>query len=125
MSINKTLSFALAFFLMLLFGCSREPTVSFKSEIKPLIDKYCSECHLKDGKGASKSGFVTETYATIMKGTKYGPVIVAENAVSSSLYRLVSGRVDPSIRMPHQKSPMTEEEVVKIERWINQGAKNN
>jgi hypothetical protein len=126
MSINKILSCALTVSLILLFGCDKKPaTVSFKSEVKPLIDKYCSECHVKGGEGVQESGFVSETYASIMKGTRYGPVVIPENAISSSLYRLVAGKVDESIRMPHEKSPLSGEEVKKIKHWIDQGAKNN
>ena len=59
-----------------------------------------------------------------MKGTKYGPVVVAGDPLSSSLYRLVAGKVDPSIQMPHGKEALAPEEIVTIERWIEQGAKD-
>ena len=58
-----------------------------------------------------------------MKGTKFGPVVVAGDPLSSSLYRLVAGKVDPSIRMPHGKEALSQEEILKIEQWIEQGAK--
>jgi hypothetical protein len=38
---------------------------------------------------------------------------------------LVAGKVDPSIRMPHGKEALTQEEITAIEHWIEQGAKNN
>ena len=111
---------------VLLVGCSAGPApVSYKSEVKPLIDKYCLECHVPGGDGANASGFVTETYETVMKGTKYGPVIVAGYPLSSSFYRLVAGKVDPSIQMPPGKEALSEQEIDKIEQWITQGAKNN
>ncbi|MGD8913220.1 MAG: hypothetical protein PVJ68_10830 [Candidatus Thiodiazotropha sp.] len=110
----------------ILAGCSTEPApVSFKSEVKPLIDKYCTECHHPGGAGVEASGFLTDSYENIMKGTKYGPVVVAGDPLSSSFYRLVAGKVDPSIRMPHGKEALADEEIAKIEIWITQGAKNN
>lgn len=110
----------------LLVGCSPGPApVSFKADIQPLIGKYCQECHLPGGDGAKASGFVVENYETVMKGTKYGPVIVAGDPLSSSFYRLVAGKVDPSIQMPHGKEPLSQEEIATVERWIEQGAKNN
>ncbi|MES9993763.1 MAG: c-type cytochrome domain-containing protein [Candidatus Thiodiazotropha sp.] len=110
----------------LLAGCSAGPApVSFKSEIKPLVDKYCTECHLPGGAGAEASGFITESYDSLMKGTKFGPVIVAGDPLSSSFYRLISGKVDPSIRMPHGKEALSEMEIAKVESWIAQGAENN
>jgi len=124
MSIKSTVTLSSAIASMLLLGCSAEPAaVSFNNDVKPLIDKYCTECHLADGAGAEASGFVTETYETVMKGTKFGPVVVAGDPLSSSLYRLVAGKVDPSIRMPHGKEALSQEEIQKIEQWIEQGAK--
>jgi hypothetical protein len=126
MSIQKSLTFASTISAMLLVGCSAGPdAVSFNNEIKPLIDKYCTECHLPGGAGVEASGFVTESYESVMKGTKFGPVVVAKDPLSSSLYRLVAGKVDPSIRMPHGKEALAQQEILKIEQWIEQGAKNN
>ncbi len=123
--ISCLLSTAIAVFLA---GCGSEPQqaqVSYKATIKPIVDKHCTECHLEGGKGSSKSGFRTDSYETLMKGTFYGPVVVPGNALSSSFYRLVAGKVDPSIRMPHGKEPLSESEISSIEIWITQGAKNN
>ncbi|MCG7981761.1 MAG: hypothetical protein JAY90_03305 [Candidatus Thiodiazotropha lotti] len=122
----KTLILLTTLSTALLAGCSAGPApVSYKSEIKPIIDKYCTECHLAGGTGAESSGFVTQDYDAIMKGTKFGPVVVAGDPLSSSFYRLVAGKVDPSIRMPHGKEALSEAEIAKIEHWITQGAKNN
>ncbi len=126
MFIKSTAILASALSALLLAACSTGPAaVSFKNDVKPLLDKYCSECHVKGGDGANASGFVTESYDSVMKGTKFGPVVVAQDPLSSSLYRLVAGKVDPSIRMPHGKEALTQDEIQKIEQWIEQGAKNN
>ena len=66
-----------------------------------------------------------ETYETLMKGTKFGPVIVPGNALSSSLVILIEGKA-PAIKMPHgslQILPKTDRDLIKL--WINQGAKDN
>ncbi|MCG8429050.1 MAG: hypothetical protein MI754_16965 [Chromatiales bacterium] len=86
------------------------------------MDKHCAECHMTGGEGANASGFIVESYETLMKGTKYGPVIVAGDPLSSSLYRLISGKVDKSIEMPHSKEPLSSGEIAMVENWINQGA---
>jgi hypothetical protein len=126
MSAQNSLHFAAALCAILLAGCSASPdSVSFKSTVKPLLDKYCAECHAKGGAGAEASGFVITSYESIMKGTKFGPVVVAGDPLSSSLYRLVAGKVDPSIRMPHGKKALARNEILSIENWIEQGAKNN
>ena len=109
-----------------LLGCNEEQQaqVSYKSDIKPLIDGYCAECHTGNGKGTKASGFAVDSYESLMKGTKYGPVIVAGAPLSSTLYRLVSGKTDASIQMPHSRDSLKANEVRKIELWIEQGAKN-
>ena len=110
---------------LLLTGCGQQPSVSFSKDIQPIIKKHCVECHLNGGQGQTASGFMVESYESLMKGTKFGPVIVPGDALSSSLYRLVAGEVDASIRMPHGKDPISQQEIAKIESWIAQGAKNN
>lgn len=126
MTTQKNIMFVSVFSTILLAACGAEQaSVSFQTDVQPLIGKYCSECHVPGGDGAVKSGFVVESYATVMKGTKYGPVVVASDPLSSSLYRLVAGKVDPSIQMPHGKEALAPEEIATIERWIEQGAKDN
>ncbi len=109
---------------LLVAGCN-EQAVSFAKDVKPIIDQHCVECHTNNGKGTMASGFVVDSYESLMKGTKFGPVVVAGDPLSSSLYRLVSGEVDKSIQMPHNKDPLSADKIAKIEQWIAQGAKNN
>lgn len=126
MAIQTTFPVLPAVAVTLLFGCSSAPPpVSYSADVKPLIDKYCVECHVPGGEGAQASGFVADSYDAVMKGTKYGPVVVAGDPLSSSFYRLVAGKVDPSIQMPHGKEALSEQEIATIEGWIEQGANNN
>jgi len=125
---NKHLSrfvVGLPLILVALSGCKHSGEVSFARDVQPILKKHCVECHLTNGQGHAASGFLVESYDSVMKGTRFGPVVVPGDALSSSLYRLVAGEVDPSIRMPHRKDPLPSAELVVIERWINQGAKNN
>lgn len=109
--------------LLALGGCGQHP--SFSKDVHPVLKQHCAECHTAGGDGATKSGFQVDSYETIMKGTKFGPVVVAGDPASSSLYRLLSGKVDPSIQMPHGKDPLPEASVEAIAAWIKDGAKNN
>ncbi len=122
---NNLFLFASICTTALMLGCSSEKAVSYKSDIKPILDKHCAECHIQGGTGAEATNFIVGSYDSLMKGTKYGPVVVAGDSISSSLYRLVSGKVDKSIQMPHSKEPMPATEISAIEQWIDQGAKNN
>lgn len=103
----------------------KEAPVSFAAQIKPILDQHCVECHKAAGQGYSKSGLRLDDYEAMMAGTKFGPVVKPGSAISSSLYLLVAGKADPSIRMPHNREPLTSESVELIKNWIDQGAKNN
>lgn len=117
---------------LLIAGC--EKPVSFKSDIKPLLNVNCLQCHDGKAEGSTASGLSVQTYDSLMKGTKIGPVVIPGSAVSSTLFLVVSQNVDPKIQMPphHEQSlaqgrgkPLTADQVKKIEQWIDQGAKNN
>lgn len=111
---------------LILSACGeKEPAVSFKSQIEPLLLANCVECHTAGGEGAKASGFQMTSYELLMKGTKYGPVIVPGAPESSTFYRLIAGKVDPSIQMPHGKEKISEANIKLVENWIQQGAKNN
>jgi mono/diheme cytochrome c family protein len=107
----------------LLAGCGDKP-LTYQADIKPIIDANCVSCHVPGGTGYEQTGLQLDSYDALMKGTKLGPVVVAGSSVSSTLYRLISGQADPSIRMPHGQGALPDAEVSKIAAWIDQGAKN-
>ncbi len=110
----------------LIAGCSSEPQVSYQADIRPVLDKHCVSCHVEGGEGTVVSGLMLDSYDNLMKGTKYGPVVIAGDSLSSALNILVEGRADESIRMPHgESSTLTPEEVQALKRWVDQGALNN
>jgi Planctomycete cytochrome C len=102
-----------------LVGCSK--TVTY-ADVEPLLKANCAACHTGDHDGVVKSGFSVESYETVMKGTRLGPVIVAGSAESSSLYRMVAGQTDPKIHMPHSGESLGDDQIETIRAWIDQGA---
>jgi hypothetical protein len=115
---------AFAICSLVLAACS-DQEVSFQSDVESILKEHCAECHTKGGRGFAKSGFLVDSYAHVMRGTRYGPVIVPGAHASSTLYRLIAGEADPSIRMPFHRDPLPREKVELIAAWIDQGAKNN
>ncbi|MEO5363742.1 MAG: hypothetical protein H7838_08975 [Magnetococcus sp. DMHC-8] len=97
--------------------------VSFKNDVQPILQYRCLECHRADGPGVAYSGLNLESYDGLMKGTRFGPVIVPGNAMVSNLNVLVEGRA--GIRMPHNRKRLTPCEIQVLRNWVNQGAKNN
>jgi hypothetical protein len=113
-------------------GCSKE--ISFSKDVKPIITDNCLECHDGKGEGSEESGLILVTYDDLMRGTKFGQVVVPGNSESSTLFRLVAHKADPKIHMPPHtkdtlaskiKTPLKDGEVEIIKTWIDQGAKNN
>jgi hypothetical protein len=110
-------------------GCTRQ--VSFKNDIVPIFQERCISCHAPGSPGCVVSGFSVATYQSLMKGTKFGPVVVPGSTLDSNLLRLVKHEADPSIAMPRSHTPGMPSEWIKpeqinlIETWINQGAKDN
>ncbi|MDP6787053.1 MAG: c-type cytochrome domain-containing protein [Rhodospirillales bacterium] len=103
---------------------AKEP-VSFKEDIFPIIQIRCPECHLPAGEGYKKSGLDLRSYEGLMKGTKFGPVVVPGDAFTSNLNVLIEGRASKEIQMPQHMKKLTSCDLDLFRRWVNQGAKNN
>ena len=99
--------------------------VSYAKQVQPILDKNCSECHATGKEGFTASGLDTTSYEALMKGGKYGALVKAGDAFTSTLNMLVEGRADKSIRMPHGRNKLADEENAVLKAWVNEGAKNN
>ncbi len=97
----------------------------YKNEIYPILKKHCVECHQPGGDGYEKSGLDMTTYKGLMKGTRYGPIVVPGDAFLSNLNVLIEGRAAPQIRMPYRSKVLSLRERLKIQSWVNGGALNN
>ena len=100
-------------------------SVSYAKEVQPILTKNCSECHSPGQQGFTASGLNTTSYAALMKGGRYGPLVKPGDAFTSALNMLVEGRVDKSIRMPHGRDKLSNEDIAVLKAWVNEGAKNN
>ncbi|AGA35278.1 hypothetical protein TVNIR_3648 [Thioalkalivibrio nitratireducens DSM 14787] len=105
-------------------GCS-DPVVSFSAQVQPILDNRCVECHTPGERGYEESGLELASYESLMKGTRYGPVVEPGEPLISVLNQLVEGRADPSISMPHERHPLPASEIALLRDWVAQGAKDN
>ena len=107
-------------------------TVSYKTEVVPIIKKYCLPCHAEESYNPSELSL--DTYESLMKGGKHGVPIAPGQPEESILIKKLSP--DPPFgdpmplnvrrrKTPGQQKKLTEEEVRLIVKWISQGAKNN
>jgi len=113
-------------FLCVLSGCAREEAVSFAQDVKPILDQNCLSCHQEGAEGFATSGFGMASYDDLMKGTKFGAMVISGDSEGSNLIVLMEGRADPSISMPHgSMDKVASKDINTIRLWIDQGAKNN
>lgn len=117
---------------ILLSGC--EQKISFSDDVQPIFLASCVECHDKSAEGYASSGFSLGDYESVMKGTKFGPVVIANSSISSTLYLVIASKTSPEIHMPphHDNAlakgrgrPLSENQIGIIQAWIDQGAQNN
>ncbi|MBK9291730.1 MAG: hypothetical protein IPM52_08910 [Bacteroidetes bacterium] len=137
MTTLRVYSFSLLLFLVL-FSCKHDPvlpddgqnpppssvcdpdTVYFKNEILPLLNSGCavSGCH---NAASAQDGVILTDYSNIIRTGK----VKAGNPGDSKLYKVLIDS-DPDDRMPPPpRAPFTAEQISKIRKWIEQGAKNN
>lgn len=123
--------------LSLFYACTHEPTspngtggsptvsancspdsVYFVNDVMPIIASNCamSGCH---DAVTRADGVDLTSYIKIMNYVRAG------NATRSELYEVIID-TDPDKRMPPPpRSPLPAAQIAKIQKWINQGARNN
>jgi hypothetical protein len=99
--------------------------MSFREDVVPIFKGRCESCHQAGGEGAEKSGLDLTTYAGLMKGTKFGPMVIPGDPDSSNLMLLLDWRASPDLRMPHGKKQLSTCDRNAIRAWIREGAKDN
>jgi hypothetical protein len=92
----------------------------FADLIQPILERRCSTCH---GPEKHKADLSMETYDTLIKGGKDGPVLVVGKALDSSLVYRLFLPLDDEDHMPPQGKPQpTLAEIAAIQWWIDCGA---
>ena len=102
-----------------------QPPTSFAEDILPLLKWRCASCHQPGGAGYEKSGLDLTSYEGVMKGTKFGPMVIPRDPESSNLMLLLDWRASPALRMPHGQKKLSTCDRNAIRAWIREGAKNN
>jgi len=91
--------------------------VSFSTEVLPLLETYCWECHSEE---SAELGLKLDTYEGVMAGSDYGTVVEPGDPDGSLLVDMVAAG-----DMPEDGDPMPAEELDIIKAWIAEGAENN
>ncbi len=92
-------------------------TVAF-TDVQAILRNNCVGCHGQSGDG----GIDIRTFESLMKGGEPGPIVKPGDAAGSLIVHAL--RETGSIkRMPFNRAPLAEEDIAKVEAWIDAGAK--
>ena len=94
-----------------------EPS-AFDSQIRPLLQKRCTECH---GAKKQKGELRLDAKTFAFKGGHDGPTILAGKPAESPLFKRITSR-DRDTRMPPEGEPLSNEEIALVKEWIASGA---
>ncbi len=124
-SSRQTIVGAVLALVFLFSSTAMAQTISYAKDVFPILELRCVECHQPGGDGFEKSGLNLLTYAGLMKGTKFGPVVVPRNAMTSNLIAVIDHRTNKKIWMPHERRQLASCERRALRFWIDQGARDN
>jgi mono/diheme cytochrome c family protein len=99
--------------------------MSFQDDVMPIFVGRCISCHQPNAQGTQASGLDLTSYASLMKGTKFGPMVIPGDPESSNLMLLLDWRAAPELRMPLGKRQLSPDDRNAIRSWIREGAKDN
>ena len=105
--------------LLLLASAALHAAVSFETEVKPIFEKQCAECH---GPKKQKSEFrLDDREVALHGGESHAPNILPGKPAESPLLKFVT-TADLDTRMPPKGERLTAAEVDTLKRWIAEGA---
>ncbi len=105
--------FTLSFWLVSQMSLLGQDQPDWQRDIDPILNDHCVKCH---GPLKTKADLDLSTFQGLIKGSENGPVVLAGNAESSSLYQVLLKDSDP--HMPPKKQ-LPEEAINNIRFWIN------
>jgi mono/diheme cytochrome c family protein len=94
-------------------------TISFAKDIAPVLVANCTGCH---GDMRPRNNFSLLTMERLLRGGDRGEPILPGEPADSLLVKKLKGTADGA-RMPMNRQPLDDATMVKIEKWIEEGAK--
>jgi hypothetical protein len=99
--------------------------VDYKTQIWPVIEKKCLDCHNDRAKHplnkSPKGGLQLDTPEMVLKGGSGGPIVISGKPDESSFYTLTILPPDHEDVMPSKGDPLTKQEQELFKNWILQG----
>ncbi|MCA9107949.1 MAG: hypothetical protein KDA83_21235, partial [Planctomycetales bacterium] len=94
-------------------GTPAEGTVSFETQIAPMLVGKCGRCHVS----AARGGFQMATFEELMRGTAGGRVVLPGNGEGSRIVQVIEEG-----DMPRGGARVSDEELTALRTWISEGA---
>jgi uncharacterized membrane protein len=91
----------------------------FERDILPIVQRHCARCH---GARKQNARLRLDSRDAVLLGGKHGPAVVPGDSARSPVYRAITDPV-PDTRMPQDAPPLPADEIDRIRRWIDQGAR--
>src|SRR3990167_302788 len=92
---------------------------TYTQDIEPIFKESCVSCH---NQGNAANGLNLETYEGVMKGTRYGRVVIPQLPEASALITVLDRSARPEIHMPYGKPLLSGNRMKNLELWIKAGA---
>lgn len=101
---------------LLLLACSHASAVDYKSQILPILNQKCAECH-SVARDKIKGKFAIDRLEDMQKHVKAG-----EPTKSTLVYTVTLPDDDEEVMPPKGKNRLTPAEVTALKTWIQEGA---
>lgn len=109
----------------------KKSTGEYSTQIQPIFDRSCgtSSCHGGGSQGFG-GGLDLTSHEGVMRGSRYGAVVVSGSAFMSHLVQTINPGdtvLSPvsSTQMPAGRNPLPQSDIQAIAQWIRNGAKND
>ncbi|MDX1983605.1 MAG: PSD1 and planctomycete cytochrome C domain-containing protein [Bryobacteraceae bacterium] len=91
-------------------------------DVQAILSAKCWVCH---GRREQRGGLDLRTQASMLKGGKSGPAVIAGDADSSLLVKRIAAQQMPPPKLQEQYSVrgLRDDELAKVKQWIGEGAK--
>lgn len=94
------------------------------SEIEPLLQQHCVECHASQD---SEGGLALDSFEALLKGGESGPAVVSGKGAESLLVKALEGNWGKTgknqFMPPGKRDRLTPAQIALFKSWIDDGAK--
>ena len=105
--------------VVVFFACQPERTISFNEDIRPIFNEKCIGCH---GGVKQAGGFGLVFRENALRETESGKFAIVPGHPGRSEIMARVRHHDEELRMPYGEAALSEEEIQRLETWIDEGA---